>query len=68
MARTASLSFRVEPETARALTWITNKHNYDNNDTLTKTDVIVRLINLAVIEPDILISGGTFNGTDRTDS
>lgn len=54
MARNTMISFRVEPETARALTWLVNKHNYECNDTLTKTDALERLIKLAVKKPELL--------------
>lgn len=52
--RDVSLSFRVEPETARSLTWLTNKYNYENTATLTKTDVIEAFIKAAIDDADIL--------------
>ena len=54
MARTTMISFRVEPETARALTWLVNKHNYEKNDSLSKTEALERLIMKAVNSPELL--------------
>lgn len=52
--RDVSLSFRVEPETARSLTWLTNKYNYENTAALTKTDVIESFIQAAAKDADVL--------------
>ena len=42
--RTASLCFRVEPETAEKLRLLTNGYNFTRKTQLTKTDVIESLI------------------------
>ena len=52
--RTKNINVRVEPEIARALTWLINKHNYECNDTLTKTGAIERLIKKALESPELL--------------
>lgn len=53
--REVSISFRVEPETARGLTWLTNKYNYENNAAKTKTDVVDALIREAIKSPELLV-------------
>ena len=52
--RTITISFRTEPETARALTWLVNKHNYECNDNLSKTGALERLIKKALETPELL--------------
>ena len=54
MSRTIMISFRAEPETARALTWLVNKHNYEKNESLSKTEALERLIMKAVKSPELL--------------
>lgn len=52
--RTSSICCRVEPETTRGLTWLTNKYNYEHNASMTKTDMIELLINAAIKDEDII--------------
>lgn len=52
--RTTMISFRVEPETSRMLTWLVNKHNYECNDNLSKTGALERLIEKALVDPTLL--------------
>lgn len=52
--RTSNISFRVEPETARGLVWLTNKYNYEHTATYTKTDMIETFIKAALKDEDFL--------------
>ena len=52
--RSTMISFRVEPETSRMLTWLVNKHNYECNDTLSKSAALERLIERALDDPTLL--------------
>ena len=52
--RTSNINIRVEPEVSRGLTWLTNKYNYENNKSFTKTDVIELLIKAAIKDNDLL--------------
>lgn len=52
--RDTTISFRVEPETARGLVWLTNKYNFEHTASKTKTDIIDALIMAAVKRPELL--------------
>lgn len=52
--KTANINVRVEPETARGLTWVTNKYNFENCESFTKTDVIELLVRGIMIDSDVL--------------
>lgn len=52
--KTANINVRVEPETARGLTWATNKYNFENCESFTKTDVIELLVRAIMIDSDVL--------------
>ena len=52
--RTSNICCRVEPETARGLTWLTNKYNYEHNASMTKTDMIELLIKAAIKDEDVI--------------
>ena len=47
--RTSNINIRVEPETARGLTWLTNKYNYEHKAAFTKTDIVELLICFLVL-------------------
>lgn len=66
--RTSNINIRVEPETARGLTWLTNKFNYEHKAAFTKTDIVELLISAAIADDSIIIEaskileGGKKNG------
>ena len=62
--RTSSICCRVEPETARGLTWLTNKYNYEHNLSMTKTDMIELLINAAIKDEDIIDLSRSITGAE----
>ena len=53
--KTASINVRVEPETARGLTWAVNKYNFEHVDQLTKTDAIELLVSGIIADSDLLM-------------
>lgn len=62
--RTSNICCRVEPETARGLTWITNKFNYEHNASMTKTDMIELLIKAAIKDEDIIDAACAITNAD----